>query len=212
MKKYSIVVGLLLCIPTLSVGSAPHKAVRSASTFHSLLKQQPFSVVFFYDQDKQLVTCSKKHPQAACHIQVHTNKNAQRTINTTRHNKQYHKADLMFIKVNVAYRGLDAVANEYGIKKFPTFMLFKHGVPVHAKNGGIAVLSGSATPEQLHAFIERHLGHAIDLRVEYKQEAYYQGLNEQTWDNVFYGYPNSNFNAVYDEENPANVGFGFTIP
>lgn len=212
MNMYIRLILMLACIPMISLGSAPHKAVRSESRFHALLKQQPYSVVFFYNQDKQLTTCSKKHPQAPCHIHVRSNEHAQRTITTTRHNKQYQKADLMFIKVNVAHRNLDAVAAEYGVRTFPSFILFKHGVPVRAKNGKIALLSGSATPEQLHTFINRHLGHALDVRIEYKQEAYFQGLNEQTWDNVFYGYPNSNFNAVYDEANPGNVGFGFTIP
>jgi hypothetical protein len=197
--------GLLACTSLVTMASAPHKAVRSQSRFHALLKQQPFSVVFFYNEDKQLKTCSKKHPRAACHIQISTNENAERTITQTRHNKQYQKADLMFIKVNVAHRNLDTIAAEYNVKKFPSFVLFKHGAPV-------ATLSGSVTPEQLHNFIQRHLGNAIKLRIEYKQEAYLQGLNEQTWDNFFYGYPNSNFNAVYDEANPGNVGFGFTIP
>ena len=83
--------------------------------------------------------------------------------------KLYDDADLTFVKVNVDVQGGGMIAQRYGIKELPAFLLFDNKRIVTDENDNNAMLFGFVSADQLHSFIQQYCGESIIAAVEQKE-------------------------------------------
>lgn len=84
--------------------------------------------------------------------------------------KLYDDADVTFVKVNVDGKGASLLPLRYGIKQFPSFIIFNNGQLITEKNGNNAVLTGFVSEMQLQDFIRQHCDTIIKAAIVEKEE------------------------------------------
>lgn len=84
--------------------------------------------------------------------------------------KIYDDADVTFVKVNSDAQWASLLPLRYGIKQFPSFILFNRGRLITAENGENAVLTGFVSQEQLQNFIRQHCDSVIKAVVVEKEQ------------------------------------------
>ncbi len=169
--------------------SARELSVGSSKKFDHVLNKKSFALVFFYDMGKRL---RRDNPQA--YEKIADLDSVVRRIGMRR---LYKEGDLQIIRVNLAKGNLELVAQEYGIKRTPAFILFKDGLPVKNETHQIATLHGFVDSSQLHSFIDQYLKRELENRVQEKaQEREYRREME----------------ALYGPQIYWGVGWGYDWP
>lgn len=101
-----------LIIPSVTTKD---KRVSSADAFESTLAKAPYSVVLFYDTSRE----NKKDPEMRSMI-----KGLESMMRSLSRNPEYRETELQFLRVDISRRHLDELAQRYGVKTFPTVLLF----------------------------------------------------------------------------------------
>ncbi len=136
--------------------------ISSQARFNKAIAKYRLAVVMFYQRDKQL-RHDKSLRQQITDLEV-----MFRSLSKA---PTYMSADVQFLRVNIGKKDLEQVAQDYGVKDMPAFLLFNGGLPARDQQKNIAVLPGFVSRTQLQAFIEKHLQETIDEVMEEKAEA-----------------------------------------
>ncbi len=182
-------------------------SVRSTDKFYRKINKYDLAVVMFYKVDK---ATRKDDPDLYKRI-----KNLGRMFKATSRMMLYKEANVLFIQVNVAKRSeLNDLAQEFNVKQFPTFLLFKNSVPLRDKNKNIITLTGLVLRQALKNFIDKHLKDDIEDIIEEKAEIRKRRLEEARLRSYYYGSyysPYYHYPYYYHPYSYGHIGFGFCL-
>lgn len=165
---------LVLCVTV----EAKVYSVTSSDQFHRLINNKPICVAYFYHyvrscHDRQEKKCVKEQ------IQI---------IKATNCIAEYKDAEISFLIVNTALPKVAELECDYAITTRPTFMLFADG-EAFQEHDQVVTMEGQATKADLIAFIDDHVGDAVQRLVKQKEEDRRRRREEALWWYNYYGYP-----------------------
>lgn len=157
MKINGVIIKKVALCVFLAVGSmhAKDKRVKSADAFDLMLARAPYSVVLFYDRSRD----NMRDPETR--NMITSLESMFRSLSKT---PDYEEAELQFLRVDVSRRDMDTVSERFGVKSYPTVLLFLDRQPL------VQRLSGTVYREQLQQLIEENLKEKMNEIKQGKQE------------------------------------------
>ena len=153
MKKHFLIyIFCLFCVASLS---AKDRRARSADSFYTLLSKAPYSIAMFYDKSKDNMRNEEIREQI---------KAIETMFRSLSKDPNYKEANLQFVRVDVARRNLDSVAQQYAITKFPTFMTFLGREPIAGQR-----VQGYAYRTRIQSLIDRSLKREMQQTLKEKE-------------------------------------------
>jgi hypothetical protein len=137
--------------------------IRSRSKFERLLDKRSLVVALFYKNDRD----TRKNKDLTRNIAE-----LERMFKRISEDGRYKDAQVMFVRINVASKDAQVIADEYGVITLPTFMLFSEGRPVHTggSSSRIATKRGFIRGNALSFFIDEYFGETINTIVQINAE------------------------------------------
>jgi len=184
MKKAYVLVGMVAILIMGYIGVIPARSVSSMRSFYRAIEKERFAVAMLYRAGKSL-----KKDNPALYDQIAEAKEIFRSLSDIR---PYKKADVAFVRANVADNQLANLPEDFGITVGgePVYLLFKKGAALRGAAGNPEVLHGFVTRPQLHTFVDKNLGGDIQGYLEYKAERREQQRSDsRVYFGVGGGYP-----------------------
>lgn len=149
--------------------------VSSTRSFDKLTERSEMTVAVFYEKDKKKM---RQDRELATQVE-----RIERIFSNVSRSFDYKEAEILFLLVDTSRGDLNGVLADYEISSFPTYMLFKFGVPVKKEGDKFAALKGMVSSDQIRQFIDNYFKDRVKNIVEEKaklrekraEESYYYG-------------------------------------
>jgi hypothetical protein len=177
----------------------------STTKFDYALRNSRLAVAMFYKSGK------KEKQNREIRSKIEEIKDA---FSTLANRGRYEDAEIVFIRVNADRSSLEQLAKEYGVEKYPSFILFDEDEVIADYYGVPVVLSGFVTRAELKTFIEDNLGSRIEKILKQKDALIKRRKEEARVSWVPYYYPYDYYYPYWDfyGRRPSyspGIGFGY---
>jgi hypothetical protein len=118
---FKLALCLIIALSSPLLNARENMYIHSLHNFDRLINKYPFALVCFYEETRAI----KKDQARARELN-----NLLATNREIADTQFYREGDLKVLNCNISRHKLENLADEYGIKQIPSYMLFKYGSPV----------------------------------------------------------------------------------
>lgn len=175
--------------------------VESQRQFNKYVKKEPYQGVLFYSVDSKEMRRNKETKERYAAFKNLMKQTSDTTL--------YKEGGLLFMSVNMAKQMGKELAELYGIRVDPSFLLLYRGRPLDTEDKSVGLLTQFQTREELSQFIDTTLKAELNEIVTQKENMKKQrALERQIWyaSPAFYwddGYP-----TYYDPDDSFDGFYG----